>query len=197
MFHLKIGEISPSNLKKNLVEKYQYRGLDDPTVYYNENIQNLLQNYRSGFIQLAEYYAREEQNEELKEILKVMDEKVRPDVIVWTSRALQVVKDAFYIAADSSLEDSIVNSVSGPDELQLLGEQLMRMRKMESAVRILEFAFEQDTRNPKALGLLINAYEMSGQSEKSVEPLEAWMKMNPGDKNAERILQSIKQRTKN
>jgi len=189
--------ISPTNLKENLVEKYQYRGLDDPNVYYNENIQNLLQNYRSGFIQLAEYYARDGRNEELKEVLKVMDEKVRPDVIVWTSRALQVVKDAFYIAADPSLEDSIVNNVAGPGELQLLGEQLMRMRKLESAVRILEFGFEQDPRNPKALGLLINAYEMSGQSEKSIEPLEEWMKSNPGDKNAERILQSIKQRVKN
>ena len=50
--------INPDRLRVNLLEKFadNYRNLDYPKVYYNDNIVKLLQNYRSAFLQLAYHY---------------------------------------------------------------------------------------------------------------------------------------------
>ena len=34
---------------------YRYRNLNDSSIYFNDNIQRLVQNYRIGFIRLAQY----------------------------------------------------------------------------------------------------------------------------------------------
>jgi hypothetical protein len=39
-----------------------YRNLNDTTVYYDENIQRMVMNYRAGFLQLADYEVREKNN---------------------------------------------------------------------------------------------------------------------------------------
>jgi tetratricopeptide (TPR) repeat protein len=189
--------ISPTNIRKNLMEVYQYRGLDDPDVYYNGNILALLQNYRSAYIQLAEYYVRQNDNESLKEILKMMDKNIRPDVIPWKSKYLSMIKDAFYVVTDSSYIDTIFANVKTEKDLQLLGEHLLRLRDFKSAAKILEEAYQSNPRDAKSLGLLINAYNLSGNREKAVKPLEEWLVSYPNDKNARKILESIKSENEN
>lgn len=53
------GLIDPDRLAYNLLQVYRYRGLDDPSVYYDENITRLLGNYRQAFIQLAFHWSQE------------------------------------------------------------------------------------------------------------------------------------------
>ncbi|MFH1009629.1 MAG: DUF2723 domain-containing protein, partial [bacterium] len=50
--------IDPERMFQNIVVVYRdhYRGLNDPTVHFDDNIQRLLQNYRSSFLQLAYHY---------------------------------------------------------------------------------------------------------------------------------------------
>lgn len=50
--------VDPEKLRRNLFESYSghFRNLDNPNVHFNDNIQKLLQNYRSAFLQLAYYY---------------------------------------------------------------------------------------------------------------------------------------------
>jgi tetratricopeptide (TPR) repeat protein len=57
----KVETVNPQKLKTNLFETYatNYRNLDNPDVYYFGNIITLLQNYRSGFLQLALHYYRQ------------------------------------------------------------------------------------------------------------------------------------------
>lgn len=56
-----VPEINEPALRKNLFETYKdnYRNLDNPDVYYFDNVIKLLQNYRSGFLQLVYNYYRE------------------------------------------------------------------------------------------------------------------------------------------
>ncbi len=51
-------DIDPDKLLDNLLVKYRdyYRNLDNPSVHYDDNVYRLLQNYRSGFLQLAMHY---------------------------------------------------------------------------------------------------------------------------------------------
>lgn len=48
--------INPDKVADNMMRKYLYRGVDDPTVYFDDNILKLLGNYRQGLIQLAYHY---------------------------------------------------------------------------------------------------------------------------------------------
>jgi len=50
--------IDPEVVYNRILGRYLsfYRNLDDPTIYYDDNIQRLLQNYRSAFLQLAIFY---------------------------------------------------------------------------------------------------------------------------------------------
>ncbi len=188
-------ELSDREMKKNLLEVYQYRGLNDPSVYLNSNILSLLQNYRHAFVQLADFYSRTNQQGKIKQILEVMDKKIDPSVIPWTNQGIQAVTYAFRIIADSTYEDSILANDQFNSSLPLLGEHLLRLRKPHKAERLLEKAYELNPVNPRVLGLLLNAYEIGGHVEKSISPLEQWLELNPQDKNAKRLLESIKGKT--
>ncbi len=50
--------INPELMFHNIMEVYRdhYRGLNEPGVHFDDNIQKLLQNYRSAFLQLSYYY---------------------------------------------------------------------------------------------------------------------------------------------
>jgi len=51
--------INSSKIEENMFQKYRYRGINDPEVYFNGNIQKLLGNYRQGLIQLTFQYMQE------------------------------------------------------------------------------------------------------------------------------------------
>ena len=72
---------SPSHLKQNLFDKFQYRNLDNPDVYFNDNIVGLLTNYRSAFLRLAHFYHQEKMNGKMLETLDRMESVIPEEVI--------------------------------------------------------------------------------------------------------------------
>ncbi|HLX12768.1 MAG TPA: DUF2723 domain-containing protein, partial [Bacteroidota bacterium] len=59
-----------------------YRNLNDPTVFYDENIQRMIMNYRAGFLELADYQQRNENNSALaKKTLEQMEQIIPLSVI--------------------------------------------------------------------------------------------------------------------
>lgn len=187
-------EISSENLTRNLLEVYHYRNLDNPDVYYNNSIASLLQNYRSGFIQLAEYYIRNNDYAKAEKILKTMDEKVSPKVIPIANAQLRTVRDAFRIVIKPAYLDSVLADETAIPYLPMLGEQLLRLRHPRPAEKILEKAWELNPANPRILGLLLNTYDMNGNYSAAAESLEQWLQMHPKDKNAQRFLATIKKK---
>lgn len=71
----------PEIIRKNLFEKYSYRNLDNPEVYYNDNIIALLGNYRSSFMTLMSAYMSKGQEEKALEAIDRMNEVVPESVI--------------------------------------------------------------------------------------------------------------------
>lgn len=49
--------VDPQLMWTNLNEKFLYRNLNNPKVYYDDNTKSLLGNYRSAFLTLAQYHA--------------------------------------------------------------------------------------------------------------------------------------------
>jgi hypothetical protein len=75
-------------LAKNVVPSktpqhgYLYRNLDNPHVYYDENVQRMIMNYRGGFMRIADYFSRVENNKEKAHLaLEQMEEALPLDVI--------------------------------------------------------------------------------------------------------------------
>lgn len=74
-------EISPSRLRKNLINNFQYRNLNNPDVYYDNTIIGLLINYRAGFLRLAYFYHKEKMYDDLLITLDKMNEFIPESLI--------------------------------------------------------------------------------------------------------------------
>jgi hypothetical protein len=83
--------VDPQLMWTNLNEKFQYRNLNNPEVYYDDNTKSLLGNYRSAFLTLAQYH--------LTNYEKYKDQPLQtynPETRAWTwqndkERAMQVL----------------------------------------------------------------------------------------------------------
>lgn len=188
--------ISPTNLEKNLTKVYKYRNLNNPKVYYNLNIKSLLQNYRSGFLRLAEYYVTKGELDKVKQLLSFMDQKISPQVIPWMNRPMRLVTEAFHAVADSSYRDSLLNNDKRVADLPVIAEHLLRMRQAGYALPFLEKSYELNPTDPRTLGMLINAYQQTGEKQKIVRALENWLKLYPQDKTARKMLDQYKSQLK-
>ncbi|MEM6628889.1 MAG: DUF2723 domain-containing protein [Bacteroidota bacterium] len=54
-----VGGIEPALMENNITEKFRYRNLNNPKVYYDENSRRTIINYQSIAYRLANYYYRE------------------------------------------------------------------------------------------------------------------------------------------
>lgn len=70
---------------------FLFRNLDNPDVYYNENIRRLITNYRAGFMRLAYYNIRVEKNlEKARQVIATMEKRMPITVVPildWTFMA--------------------------------------------------------------------------------------------------------------
>ena len=196
MVPIRNWRISPTNLEKNLTQVYKYRNLNNPKVYFNLNIKSLLQNYRSGFLQLAEFYANRNQLDKVKFLLRFMNEKISPEVIPYTNRYIRLATEAFRAVADSAYRDSLLHNDKRVADLPTIAEQLLRMRQARYALPLLQKSYELNPTDPRTLGMLINAYQQVGEKKKIVRALENWLKLFPNDKTARKMLESYKKQLK-
>lgn len=186
--------ISPDILEVNLTQKYQYR-FDDPDVYYNPSITGLLQNYRTPFIALGEYYAGQNNTEKIREIFDFEAQNIPADVIPWSTPVLRHRKDALLIVADPTYADSVLEKENARAAASI-GRDLMVFRKFDTASRFLQKAYDENPTNPETVGMLVQAYELSGNNEQAMATLQKWVDLNPQDTGAKNMLNGIKNRSK-
>jgi tetratricopeptide (TPR) repeat protein len=189
-------EISPDHLEKNLVHVYQYRGLQDSSVYYDSNIQGLIQNYRSAFLQLIEYYAHAKEMNKVNYLLNVMEMKLPGSVIPWTNKYLQIIRDSYLLAMNAAKVDSMIVMYPNEQELVLLGENLYRLDFFEAAEKIFAYIYNVNSSNIRALSILINIYEVTKNYKSAIKCLENHLNINPNDTVARQKLTYLKRLVK-
>ncbi len=177
-------KISPENIERNLTEVYQYRGLQDPSVYYDRNILGLLQNYRTAYLQVSEYYARTKDMEKVKSLMINMEKNIPSSVIPWTNRYLRFIRDSYSLASEQIGLDSLFNSNYTEKDMQIIGENLYRLGLGHKSEGIFESIYTSNPNNVQALSILIDIYERSGKYEKGIKHLEDWLQRNPNDPQA-------------
>jgi tetratricopeptide (TPR) repeat protein len=186
--------ISPENLRRNLNSVYKYRGLQDSTVHYDKNIQGLLQNYRTAYLQLIEYHARTNQRQEISVLLEQMEERVPSEVIPWTNRYLRLLRDSYELTTGTNSTDSLVTKQYSEQELLMMGENMYRLNMFPQARDIFVNVYEGNPNNIQALSLLISVLERMGDYRNGISYLETWVKRNPRDANAIQKLASFKEK---
>jgi hypothetical protein len=177
-------KISPENLERNLTEVYQYRGLQDPSVYYDKNILGLLQNYRTAYLQVSEFYARSKDMAKVNSLMGDMEKNVPSSVIRWTNRYLKLIRDSYSLASGQISTDSLFNSNYSEQDMQIVGENLYRLGLGKYSESIFESIYASNPNNVQALSILIDIYEREGRYEKGIKHLESWIERNPNDPQA-------------
>ena len=186
--------LSPEIMYKNLTEKYQYR-FQDPDVYYNPSTKGLLQNYRTAYIGLGEYYAASNQKEKLRELFEFEAQNIPDNVIPWPRSGGSAVLTHRMLALKSVYNPALIDSLietESPKALISIGRGLMGMQQFSNAARVLEKAYENNPTNTENVGMLVQAYQLSGQMDKAVGVLEKWVEANPGDARAKQMLAAYK-----
>lgn len=184
--------MDPEILYDNLMNKYQYRNLNNPDVYYNKNIISLLQNYRSAFVQLANYYASVQDTARVKKIMQKLNTIMPPEVIPFTSSTIRNWVLAYNVYAGVTPVDSISLAKYGLRNLQSIAEILYRLQALSPARKLYEEILAANPQDYRAKGSLINIYGEQKEYQKAIDILEKWLKDNPNDKAARARLEEYK-----
>ena len=111
-------EVNPgadvASLEKNLFEVFQFRSINDPDVYKDEQSSRLLTNYRAGLLQLAEAYVEDQRIDDLRKLL------------VWGEKTIQYTWDTYYLGAEILREAGLL--AEGADFMEKAGARLSEGR---------------------------------------------------------------------
>jgi len=106
---------------------FKFRGVNDPDIFFDENHNRLLQNYRNAFIRLALYYLNTNQNKLAVETLDLMDEKIPRKIRPLPLGLLYEISNLYYNAGDPEKYRKIAEEVEekalaaieqNPDDVQ-------------------------------------------------------------------------------
>lgn len=186
--------LSADNMYNNLVNKYQYR-FQDPSVYYNPSAIGLLQNYRTAFIGLGEYYATIHNTSKLKDLFEFEAKNIPNNVIPWPTSGNASVLTYRMMGLKSIYDPSIIDSALAkekPNALASIGRSLMGLQQFKKAARLLGKAYDEDPTNPRYISMLIQAYQLTGDTDKAIDVLEKWIELNPADSRAKSMLAQLK-----
>ncbi|MCH8285456.1 DUF2723 domain-containing protein [candidate division KSB1 bacterium] len=186
-------------LGKNLMEVFQYRGLNDPDVYLDFGTLRLLYNYRQGFLRFAQQYLNSGNQTEAIRVLDSMQENV-PDFRMIKDQVLLDNIGRFYSVAGKQEEyhTRILDMLDweppiSPDIQHnyavLLFSTFSDTVNAEKAYRQL---WERNNRDNRAFSALISIYEVTRQYDKAAEYLEQWIEIFPTDTSALAKLQEMR-----
>jgi tetratricopeptide (TPR) repeat protein len=188
------NRVDPDMMWKFYMEEFKFRGLDDTTVYKNENDTRLVANYVSGFLQLADTLKR---TDELEKAITVVEKSIAIFPDEWRHRAYL----AMLYAQAGQLEniDKIIEGVETGQVVQLLtsaARDALYTQKFSEAKELLKMALQHDPNSKTAFNNLLFIENQVGNFE-AVDSLEqAWRIQNADNAAAlaelDRLLNSLK-----
>jgi hypothetical protein len=192
------NEISGQILEDNLLKKYKYRNLNNPKVYNDINILKLLQNYRSAFMQLAQYFEDSGRNTDAIRVLDEMNKIMPQEVIPYSDERAALYINNLYLRAGKSinLTEQLRNVIPGQpqsqqDMLMTAGYYAHNLQDWDSAERILRQLIQHDHNDAQAYSELLRVFSLSRQHEKAAGLLEDYLLYHPEDTSASNELKRI------
>ncbi len=155
--------IDPALLETILFDKFQYRNLNNPKVYFNDNIVGLLQNYRAAFLRLAHHYLVTRNNDGVVRVLDKMNEVMPFEVIPAPDPRLALQVGQYY---------------------QFAG-------KPEKFLSYAEYTYSQAPTDPEVVGAYVSLLEYAGRYADAKAVLQKWLALRPMDGEAQRKIEEL------
>ena len=193
-----IPEYSDSSREGDLGNVYRFRNLNNPDVYLNPNSTRLMQNYRTGFIQAAVEFIRNNEYEKARTLLNYMEEKIPEEIIPIEHKGLYLEIGRLYgMMGDTTKLSLRLDNFIKRDDLSkkdILGAaQLcyMELGNYDKAEEIAKRIYVQNPTDPQIIGFLYQLYNESKQYDKALILLDEWLIKNPGDSQAKMLRNKI------
>ena len=183
--------ISPSRLRENFFNRFSYRNLNNPDVYYDDNIIGLIINYRSGFMRLANFYRQEKMYDDMLLTLDKMSEMIPEEVIPIHDRRIAFGIGQMYLEGGhpEKFEKRIDFWFNQPDlsaDEQLEFAQIY-YQYVNNHVRSEEIVSDLIKHNPNYLRgyyWLFNLYSGTKAYAKGIDLANQLLQINPNDSQA-------------
>ncbi len=204
----KVKRINPGKLEHNLYKVYKYRNLNNPKVYFNDNIVKLIGNYRSGFFQLAIDRLYSDDKEGMLAALDSMAVRMPENILPIRNKDIYLQLGLLYHEGEKyknveegrkegELERRLLNLVNRPNVsvkelIKYSSIYIQQLHDYESALSILEDLYTKNSTNPEVVGLLVKTYEGTQNYGNAVKILDDWLRIHPEDKNALSMRDSYK-----
>jgi tetratricopeptide (TPR) repeat protein len=188
--------IDPERFHKNLWEVYKYRGLADMDVYKDDNTAGLLMIYPERFIELSEYYLKNDQRDkakaEIEKAVQVYPDYYRSQLQLYRSYndAGEKTKAESLLSAYETRMNTLIRKC--PEIMlyyQYLGLAYQAHQKFDQAEKIMQKAYEINPSDDMTFQILRQLYYNSKQSGKLIELLTNWLKDHPEDEQSRNLLE--------
>ncbi|MFB0516114.1 MAG: protein O-mannosyl-transferase family [Candidatus Neomarinimicrobiota bacterium] len=192
--------INIEKLRHNLLERYRYRNLSDPSIYFNSNIQRLMQNLRASFLQLAVDGIIKGQREQARAVLDTLAVTIPESVIPVQNKDLYFQITGLYAEIGDTVElRSRLTSI--PQRFRLTPVDYFNIGILysqelgdwASAETIFQNLYAQHPQNGEVVGRLVGFYRETGHNDQAARILTDWLRFNPNDQTAKQILEEIQQ----
>ena len=189
------NRVDPQKMWDTYMVDFRYRGLDDPTVYKNENDNRLVANYVSGFLQLADTVKN---LGEMDRAISVAEKSIEVFPNEWRHRAYL---SALYATAGRLGDiDKIVEGVGNQDIVRIYltaGQELVANKRLTEGRDLLIKALQYDPMSASAFNRLLYAQFQLGDSLAIDSLSREWRELHKDDPKAlsdlENLLRILKQ----
>jgi len=162
---------------KSFLPGFRFTGLNDPTIFFDENHTRMVQNYRNAFMRLAVYYRSTGDNQNLISTLNDMNEKLPYKVLGMDNGLLFEVANLYFFAG----ERKKFTELSADVEARALADLEKNPEDVQSYY------------NPYRL--LIEIYENTEQYDKLLGLWQKLETMFPNDPTVKSNIEKYKQMT--
>ncbi len=193
-----VTRINLEKLRENLLDTYRYRNLNDPSVYYNPNIQRLMQNLRANFLQLVVDGVIRGEPDVAQLYLDTLAALIPESVIPITNKHLyQQVSELYGEAGDSvelrrRITELPQEFLRTPQDYLWVGSMYTRVLNDDKAAEtIFSNLYSLYPRNGEVVGSLVQFYRSQERNPDAARVLREWLSFNAQDQGARQLLREL------
>lgn len=184
-------------LEHNVFHVYKFRNLNNPKVYYDDNVARLIGNYRTSFLQLAIEKMYSGDKNGLASVLDSMSAWIPESIfpIGYDDIYLQIGMLYNEAGRREELVQRLTTlmskkGVSVRNQLKCASIYAQTLNDYEKALAILERLNAEKPNDAEIAGYLVRLYEETKQPEKAVPILRNWLSLHPDDNTARQMLEA-------
>jgi len=187
-------QVEPTIMKKYLFDDYLFRGLDDTTIYKDDNSAKLLQNYTTAFMTLALEFRTRGDMTQAKE---VMDRAL--DTLPYDWRVTMFSADIYSSVGDWERFDQLFDEVMVKDSanirlVRVFADVAYQKDRKEKLREIIEHARRANPDDETLFMASLGYMYQLGDTEKMNAAIEAWLEIHPDNEQLRGYMEQVKQK---